>query len=105
MSEAPQPERAREELGAILLDTTKLREVVDGWGNPIVYFRNDSYRPRQAVLMGGDSEGLQEEVAALKDPTTNKNLSPRKYQLISAGPDLTYGTEDDITYPTKPVVD
>ena len=28
-------------------------------------------------------------------------LGHRKYQIVSAGPDLVFNTEDDITYPSR----
>ncbi|MHC4078565.1 MAG: type II secretion system protein [Planctomycetota bacterium] len=85
-----------------LLGTTKLFEVMDAWRYPIVYFREDAYDQRQTVLTGGEDQE-QETVRAWRNPLTNKYLNPRKYQLISAGPDGVFGTEDDVTYPERPI--
>jgi prepilin-type N-terminal cleavage/methylation domain-containing protein len=84
-----------------LLETTKLFEVADAWFNPIVYFREDSYGQKQTIGMWGEDQE-QETVQALRNPSTNKFLSPRKWQLISAGQDRVFGTEDDISIPPKP---
>ena len=85
-----------------LLETSKLFEVVDAWENPIVYFHNAAYGQGQRVLMGGEDQD-QETVKAWRNPVTNKYLSPRGFQLISAGDDGLFGTEDDITIPGRPV--
>jgi len=87
-----------------LLETSKLFEVLDAWEQPIAYFREDSYGQRQTMLMGGEDQA-QETVRALKNPATGKYMSPRKFQLISAGEDGVFGNEDDVSIPALPVTD
>jgi prepilin-type N-terminal cleavage/methylation domain-containing protein len=84
-----------------LLETTKLLEVMDSWQQPIVYFREDAYGQPQTVALGGEDQE-QATVRAMKNPATGRFLSPRKWQLISAGPDGEFGTDDDISIPPKP---
>ena len=87
-----------------LLQTSKLFEVVDAWEQPIAYFREDSYGQRQTMLMGGEDQE-QETVRALKNPDTGRYMSPRSFQLISAGEDGVFGNEDDVSIPPLPVRD
>lgn len=77
---------------------TGLFEVMDGWGNPIAYFHPRDYGREQHYLMGDppDPEHAEQAVAAAKSKVTGGFASPDKYQLISAGPDRLFGTEDDI---------
>ncbi len=84
-----------------LLGTSKLFEVVDAWRRPIVYFHEASYGERQKVVMDAEDQE-QETVSPWRDAVTGKYLNPRKYQLISAGDDGLFGTEDDITLPNRP---
>lgn len=84
-----------------LLDTSEKLEVLDGWGNPLVYFHNHNYGKGQAVMRGVGEAAETVTVRAVKEPKTGGWLSPRKYQLLSAGEDQIYGTEDDIVYPER----
>ena len=81
-----------------LLGTTKKLEVVDAWGTPFAYFTaaSDGYSKVQRVRRK-DGEELQ--ARAVKDPKTGSFLNPQKFQILSAGPDLMFGTEDDVSYP------
>jgi prepilin-type N-terminal cleavage/methylation domain-containing protein len=82
------------------LRTTKKLEVVDAWHNPLVYFRADSYRKPQEVMFGdeeGAGAGSIAAVSAMKDD--RGYLASQKYQLISAGEDGEFGTDDDVCYP------
>jgi prepilin-type N-terminal cleavage/methylation domain-containing protein len=83
------------------LRTTQKYEVVDAWNNPLVYFRNDSYRqPQQVMLSDGEGGGgAVVTVSAMKGDRDYANA--RKYQLLSAGEDGEFGTDDDICYPEK----
>lgn len=75
-----------------------LLEVQDDWGNPIAYFhRRDYADPQVYVTFDGETgEVLEEAVGARLDPTTGDPFNRTRYQLISAGPDGRFGTEDDI---------
>ncbi len=83
-----------------LLQTSKLFEVVDAWGRPIAYFREDSYGQRQNIVMGGEDQE-QETVRALQHSINGVYLSPRAFQLISAGEDGVFGSDDDISIPPR----
>ena len=84
------------------LRTTEKLEVVDGWGNPLVYFHRNSYDKTQTVMIvGGEEEGEEVDgIKAMKD-ARGGYLNPHKFQLISAGDDQEFGTADDISYPEK----
>ncbi|MFN0206712.1 MAG: type II secretion system protein [Planctomycetota bacterium] len=73
-------------------------EVKDSWGNPIIYFHRKSYGKKQTVLLKkrGDSEPRECSVDAVPDPVTKSYKGSSSCQLISAGYDGEYGTEDDI---------
>ena len=82
------------------LFTNEKLEVVDPWGMPIAYFHNSSYGKKQVIIPGGeDSDGVSRTVGAMSDE--RGYLNRRKYQLISAGEDGEFGTDDDITFPTS----
>ncbi|MEE9128211.1 MAG: hypothetical protein V3U11_13825, partial [Planctomycetota bacterium] len=80
----------------------ELHEVLDGWQTPIAYFREDAYDRKQMVVgTGGDQRQL--EVTAWRHRVTGQFLNKSKYQLISAGKDGEFNTDDDIIYPARPV--
>lgn len=76
-----------------------LFEVKDAWGNPIAYFRYTSYGRKQSYRMADppDPENADQEVSARQSATTGTWVNPDTYQLISAGPDRIFGTDDDVT--------
>lgn len=76
-----------------------LFEVKDAWGNPIAYFHYTGYGKRQTYRMAdpGDPENPDQEVSAMQSKTTGTWVNPDSYQLISAGPDRIFGTDDDVT--------
>lgn len=76
-------------------------EVVDAWGNPFAYFTSHNYGKSQTVRLGGEA-GDDVIVRAYKNPNSKGYLAPRTYQLISAGEDFAFNTEDDLTYPEVP---
>lgn len=82
-------------------------EVVDAWGTPFAYFSakvGKAYQGTQ-VTVGRVVEGaqpLETTARPWKNPDTGAWLNPRKFQLVSAGPDLVFNTEDDIVYPEIP---
>ncbi len=79
-------------------------EVLDAWGTPFAYFHNRNYGATQTMMNGGDAEipGIPIEARAYRNPNSSGYMSPRKFQLISAGPDHTFNTEDDIVHPPLP---
>jgi prepilin-type N-terminal cleavage/methylation domain-containing protein len=79
-------------------ESSSAQELIDQWGNPYAYFhwrdygREDSY----VTLHPESGEKLVSIARALKDPQTQRYYQPRSYQLLSAGPDGEFGTEDDV---------
>ena len=74
-------------------------ELVDMWQNPIAYLHNRDYT-REDVYTTFDPETgelLETKVKGWENPLTGAPYNPRKFQLISAGIDGAFGTEDDIT--------
>jgi prepilin-type N-terminal cleavage/methylation domain-containing protein len=82
-----------------VLDTTQKFEVADAWGVPIAYFSagTGGYERVQRITM---PTGEVADVKALRGES-GRPLNPTKYQLISAGPDQLFGTDDDLTYPER----
>lgn len=78
-----------------VIKSRELFECLDLWGNPLVYIHNANYdRGGTATMMEG---GLQQVPAAGSEKTGQfKGLTT--YQLWSAGPDGTVGTDDDIRH-------
>ncbi len=78
----------------------KLNEFVDYWDNPIAYIHRRDYGADDRPYLVYDPE-MAEEVRdfpkAYKNPTTGQYFRNTKFQLISAGPDGRFNTEDDIT--------
>jgi len=81
-----------------LLHTKAKKEILDAWGTPLVYFTNRSYGKVQKVKL---ESGETLDAAAWKNPSSDGYLGPRTFQIISAGPDRKFNTEDDETYPEK----
>jgi prepilin-type N-terminal cleavage/methylation domain-containing protein len=90
-----------------LLGSRSRYEIVDSWGTPFAYFSatcGSAYQGRQ-VILGATIEGadaLEVFARPWKHPETGQWLNPRKFQIVSAGPDLSFNTDDDIVYPTVP---
>lgn len=78
---------------------TQLMEVIDGWGNPIAYFTPDSYGKEGRYLMAepADPNDPEQRVTAQKSQKTGGWANADRFQLISAGTDGLFGTEDDVT--------
>jgi prepilin-type N-terminal cleavage/methylation domain-containing protein len=75
-----------------------LFELVDSWGNPIAYFHRRDYG-REDIYTTIDNETgewAESTVKALMSPKTGNYQNPRQFQLISAGKDGIFGTEDDL---------
>ncbi len=77
-------------------DSRELFEIADGWGNPIIYFESLHYNRSVTVIAGVDGITQEQTVTAVRDEKTGSFLAPSGFQLISAGPDGEFGTEDDI---------
>ncbi len=78
----------------------ELLEIADAWGNPIAYFHHRDYEAAERPYLTFDPESGAEFTSfpkAFKNATTGRYFRNTKYQLISAGPDGEFGTQDDIT--------
>lgn len=80
------------------LPTRELFEIGDPWGNPVVYFESLHYGDEVVVLAGVEEEFEEQRVSARRHPTTGGWQGQGQFQLLSAGPDGLFGTEDDINY-------
>jgi prepilin-type N-terminal cleavage/methylation domain-containing protein len=80
-------------------ETLALYELADRWGNPIAYFNHRDYAREDVYVTYSQETGerLEAPVRALKNAKTNRYFEPTRFQLISAGPDGAFGTEDDVT--------
>jgi prepilin-type N-terminal cleavage/methylation domain-containing protein len=81
------------------LPNRQLFELVDSWENPIVYFRSDDYGESHQYLLWSEEDEFEAEVevTALRNENLGRFYGHARYQLISAGPDGAFGTDDDIT--------
>jgi len=78
----------------------ELLEIPDPWDNPVAYIERADYGVvnREYLLYDGETGELQESTpAAFKNPRTDQYYRPQSFQLVSAGSDGKFGTEDDIT--------
>lgn len=76
-----------------------LFELVDPWDMPIVYFHSRDYARVESLGLGSVT-GFEDEIVQArpwKSAKTGSYFKARGFQLISAGPDATFNTEDDIT--------
>jgi prepilin-type N-terminal cleavage/methylation domain-containing protein len=76
----------------------ELFELPDQWGNPIAYFHRQDYGRKDLYVTEDPETGerVESQVTALKDSRTGRWAKPRRYQLVSAGLDGRFGTDDDI---------
>ena len=76
-----------------------LYELADPWGDPIVYIRASDYDKEFRYVCLDSQTGEPEEFTlhALKNEKTGRYEEPTGFQLMSAGSDGQFGTEDDIT--------
>ncbi len=80
-----------------VLGSRELFEIGDEWGNPIVYFDSLHYNDRIAtVVMAGEAMFEEQEVEPHRNQRTDSFSKPNSFQLVSAGPDGLFETEDDI---------
>lgn len=76
-----------------------LNELRDEWGNPIAYFHHRDYGRTDTYLVEDAETGVVEErlVKAWTNPTTKTYFHSTTFQLISAGLDGKFNTDDDVT--------
>ena len=77
----------------------ELFEITDDWGNPLAYFHYTGYGGKQMVQMAEAAEGedAEQAVTPWQSKKTGTFANPDSYQIISAGTDRIFGTEDDVT--------
>ena len=73
-------------------------ELRDHWDNPIAYLRSRDYARGcvYRVYSSVEDAWVEQRVTAAINPTTGDPYRSRSFQLISAGSDGVFGTEDDI---------
>ncbi|MEZ5978142.1 MAG: prepilin-type N-terminal cleavage/methylation domain-containing protein [Planctomycetota bacterium] len=84
------------------LGTSELMEFVDPWGQPIAYFESGDYGTDQRYLCLDENNQITEQIVrARKNERIGRYLAHGKYQLVSAGPDGRFGTDDDVVHPRQ----
>lgn len=80
-------------------DSRELLEIPDPWENPIAYVERADYgvTNRRYLTIDTAGEEVESVPTAFKNPSTGQFYSAQGFQLISAGPDGRFGTEDDVT--------
>jgi prepilin-type N-terminal cleavage/methylation domain-containing protein len=81
-------------------DTRELLEIVDPWKNPIAYIERSDYpqsNRRYMTYEVATGQEVESVPLAFKNPNTGQYYNAQSFQLISAGPDGRFGTEDDVT--------
>jgi prepilin-type N-terminal cleavage/methylation domain-containing protein len=75
-----------------------LFEIKDAWKNPIAYLHRRDYGQAQPYAMtdGGGVPTGESTFRARMNSQTGQYWNPKGFQLVSAGPDCEFGTEDDI---------
>ncbi|MFY9340927.1 MAG: type II secretion system protein [Planctomycetota bacterium] len=79
-----------------LLHKRERIEIADAWGTPLVYFGKLSLEKPQMVQLAPDLDPVQVKCKRRPDGTP---IGAGKFQLLSAGKDLTFGTTDDLAWP------
>ena len=80
--------------------TRGLFELADAFGNPLAYFHRRDYEVKDRDYITFDletGEELHSFPKAFFNEKTGRFYNRMSYQLISAGQDALFGTEDDIT--------
>ncbi|MBL8725782.1 MAG: type II secretion system protein [Planctomycetes bacterium] len=87
----------KDDHGALLprLNTKERVEIADSFRTPIVYFGKFGFDKQQNV---GSAEG-DTQYARAKRRTDGRPIGDGKFQLLSAGKDLVFGTDDDLVWP------
>jgi prepilin-type N-terminal cleavage/methylation domain-containing protein len=79
------------------LPLAALYEIADDWQNPIAYIHRSDYdQPFEYQTIGADGAPWVQTVRARKNPATGDYYEPMRFQLLSAGPDGEFGTDDDV---------
>lgn len=80
------------------LPERELFEIGDRWGNPIVYFDFRHYAQAEATVHAGPEDGApaEQHVRPRRNPRTGLWYEEGRFQLLSAGEDGQFGTDDDL---------
>ncbi len=80
-------------------ETEELFELVDPWDTPLAYFHHRDYDSVSGKGLGRIKLGDDSTTNAKpwKNPKTKAWYNARGFQIISAGPDMEFNTDDDIT--------
>lgn len=80
-----------------MFDSRELFEIGDIWGNPIVYFESLHYDDKRgAVVQAGLDFVEEQDLKPGRNERTGSYAEPNGFQLVSAGSDGLFGTDDDI---------
>jgi hypothetical protein len=77
-------------------DSPELHEFLDAWGNPFAYFSASEYEDPIGATRYVLRDGRVVSVLPRRDRSTGRFFNEHHYQLISAGPDERFGSQDDI---------
>jgi len=84
--------------------TTRV-EVVDAWGTPMAYFSSVSqvagFDKVQKVMLPGEAGAGEVVDAKAWKRADGGFLGAGKYQIVSAGKDRVFNTDDDVTWPER----
>ncbi len=78
-------------------DGDGLPEFCDSWRNPIAYFDSSSYAGSAPVSKYRMADGRLASVSPIREPDHGLPVMQGFWQLLSAGPDGRFGTDDDVT--------
>lgn len=78
--------------------SSEVFEIADAWGNPIAYLHRRDYEEGADYVTYDVNTGetVEARVVGAKSPVTGNHYNEKKFQLLSAGPDGLFGTEDDL---------
>ena len=73
-------------------------EIADHWQTPLVYFAKSGMQRAQLVQAEPDADAVQVKPKRRPDGVA---YGAGKFQLLSAGRDRTFGTDDDLVWPAN----
>lgn len=82
----------------LLDDMTQRMEIADGWNTPMVYFTKLNMKKSQLVVPAVDEAPVRVKARRRED---GSYYGAKRFQILSAGRDLTFGTDDDISFPSN----
>jgi prepilin-type N-terminal cleavage/methylation domain-containing protein len=79
-----------------LLKKRERLEIADAWQTPLAYFSKIGMDRPQMVVLAPDGDAVQVKSKRRADGIA---YGANKFQLLSAGKDRTFGTDDDLVWP------